>query len=217
MNKRQIKKKKRKTLQCEKEIKRNKKLIKKYPFLLPRSVWTDDIIWDYDYSFTWLDCIDVGWRSAFGELLCEELRSALLRAGQLKEFRFIEIKEKYGTLRLYDSGATQEVHDIIMKYEFISGYICNMCGKPDVEIVDCHGWYLPVCEECYNKIVKRVPEHVRIPYAKRLYEGKNIPMPMSYSVEIYRPNIGRKTIMYDISDTVFKIKERYNGNTHGNR
>ena len=125
MNKRQRKKKINKTVLTEKLIKKNKKLIHKYTFLLPRNVWTDKVVWDYDYSFTELDCLDAGWKKAFGDLLCEELRSALLKSGNLKSFRFSQIKEKYGTLRLYNFGATQEVLDIIHKYEFISGYICK--------------------------------------------------------------------------------------------
>ena len=35
------------------DIEKNKELIKKYPFLLPRNVWTDKVPEDYDYSYTY--------------------------------------------------------------------------------------------------------------------------------------------------------------------
>ena len=42
------------------KIKENKKLVKEFPFLLPRNVWTGEIISDYDYSFTELDSMPDG-------------------------------------------------------------------------------------------------------------------------------------------------------------
>ena len=53
----------------KKDIIRNKKLIKKYPWLIPRNRWTDKIPNDYDYSWTELDSMEDGWRKAFGEMM----------------------------------------------------------------------------------------------------------------------------------------------------
>jgi hypothetical protein len=41
-----------------------------------------------------------------------------------------KVKEKYGTLRFYMSTATDEMHDIIDKYEAYSAETCETCGKP---------------------------------------------------------------------------------------
>ena len=52
----------------------NKQLVKKYPFLLPRNRWTGKVPKEYDYSYTELDDMPDGWRKAFGEQMCEEIK-----------------------------------------------------------------------------------------------------------------------------------------------
>ena len=136
------------------DIEKNKELIKKYPFLLPRNVWTDKVLEDYDYSYTRLDEIPDGWRIAFGEQLCEELKDALLQAGYLDKFRFTQIKEKYGTLRLYNNGCNKEAWDVINKYEALSARTCIVCGKPATKISQ--GWICPYCDKCGDNL--KVPE-----------------------------------------------------------
>lgn len=124
----------------------NKELIENYPFLLPRSRWTGEPDEDYDYSHTELDAMPEGWRIAFGEQMCEEIREALIKANCLDEYRIMQIKEKYGSLCWYDGGAPREVHEIIRKYERLSKRICIHCGKPATKIST--GWISPFCDEC---------------------------------------------------------------------
>lgn len=52
-------------------------------------------------------------------------------------------------MRLYTSGAPEEVHDILFKYEFLSDKICCMCGKPATLETD--GYICPYCDECAVK------------------------------------------------------------------
>ena len=132
----------------------NKKLVERYPFLLPRNVWTDKIIPEYNYEFTNYDDIATGWKIAFGEFLLEDLREALVKTNYLDKFRFTQIKEKYGSLRLYCNGAPEEVYDVLNRYEFISEYICIKCGNPHACVVDDYGWYLPLCKDCWDKANK---------------------------------------------------------------
>ena len=54
-------------------VEENKKLIEKYPFLMPRNVWTDELLKDYDYSFTLYDEMPKGWADAFGMQMLEEI------------------------------------------------------------------------------------------------------------------------------------------------
>lgn len=47
--------------------------------------------------YTELDCMDIGWRKAFGMDFCKDLRKALIRVGGYKllyNFRILQIKEK---------------------------------------------------------------------------------------------------------------------------
>lgn len=83
-------------------------LIGKYPFLIPRYDWSGEIIEDYDYTSTYLDDIPVGWKIAFGEMMCEEIKQELIRCNYLDEYRILQIKEKYGC---YDSET-----EVLTKY-----------------------------------------------------------------------------------------------------
>ena len=134
------------------DIEKNKELCVKYPFLIPRNVFTDEIPEGYDYSYTRLDDFEPGWKISFGEQLCEELKEALEKANYLEEFRFTDIKEKWGTLHLYNFGCNQESWDVIHKYEKASRYICGHCGKPATKVST--GWIYPYCDECADKFAK---------------------------------------------------------------
>lgn len=145
--------------QKKKQVKiQNKKLIEKYPFLLPRSCWSGKVVKGYDYTYTELDNIPKGWRKSFGILMCEELKEALIKADLLNTYRIYDIKEKYASLRWSGSGATQEVYDIIDKYEYLSRHICIVCGKFDVNLFD-DGWVCPYCDKCF--IEQKRYEHNR--------------------------------------------------------
>ena len=129
--------------------KQNKNLCEKYPFLIPRNPFTGEIVQDYNYEYTMLDEIPDGWRIAFGEQLCEELRQELKNNNCLNNYHIIQIKEKYGELRWYDSGNTENGHNIIHKYEDISRKTCICCGKPATKITT--GWISPYCDNCVPK------------------------------------------------------------------
>ena len=78
----------------EKIIAENKRLVEEYPFLIPRNRFTDEIPDDYDYTYTELDDMPDGWRKAFGEQMCAEIKEAL--GPDIYDYRVIQIKEKYG-------------------------------------------------------------------------------------------------------------------------
>ena len=153
---------------------RNRKLCERYPFLIPSNRWSGiriteaggggywpgnpDEIPEYDYEFTELDDMPEGWRIAFGEQMCEELKQELLASGgeeALQEYRIVQIKEKYGFLRWYDNGCTSRwCHEILPKYEALSERTCIRCGKPATQIST--GWISPWCDECAKSIPYRM-------------------------------------------------------------
>ncbi len=128
------------------EIKRNRQLVEKYPFLLPRNRWDGKPDEDYSYEYTELDAMPSGWRKAFGEQMCEEVAEALREADYLDAYRICDIKEKYGTLRWYDFGAPDKVYGIVDKYENISARTCINCGETATKISQ--GWISPFCDKC---------------------------------------------------------------------
>ncbi len=116
-------------------------LVGKYPFLAIEKT--------NDYTTTWFDSIPIGWRKAFGEMICEEIKQQLISDGELDEYVIFEIKEKFGQLRWYDNGS-RAVYRIIDKYSVLSEHICINCGKPDVPMTNC-GWWSPYCKKCFTK------------------------------------------------------------------
>lgn len=192
--------------QKKKRIKmRNKKLVKLYPFLLPRNVWTGEVVKDYDYSFTEYDCIDEGWQKGFGKFLLEDIREACLKTNFLNRLRFSQIKEKYGSLRMYDCGAPQDVRDVLQDYEFISQYICIECGSPYARIVNNCGWDLPLCEHCFEKKNQRRANSVSW---KDAVGNSAIGIPDEYRINIYSQ--GQEIVeTHNISNTTEKIRKRF--------
>lgn len=130
---------------------KNKALIERFPFLMPRNRWTDKIPEDFDYSYTELDAMPDGWRKAFGEQMCEEIRAELVCVDYLDKYRITQIKEKYGSLRWYDLGCTERMlREIIPKYESLSVRTCIQCGEPATKIST--GWICPYCDVCADKV-----------------------------------------------------------------
>lgn len=131
----------------------NKKLVEEYPFLLPRNVFSDKLIEDYDYEFTWLDDLPDTWRDKFSEPMLKELKEILIEGNYLNEYRIMQIKEKFSTLRWYDNGipkcVSDKYNDWLLKYEKISGEICFYCGEPAVGRT--RGWILAICQECADE------------------------------------------------------------------
>jgi hypothetical protein len=195
---------------------RNKKLVKKYPWLKPRNVWTGRLVKDYDYSWINWGCLP-GWDVAYGDMYLKELGEAVKNQ---KDFMILEIKEKYGMNRCYTNGTTREAHNIIDKYEFISSGICYQCGKPDVPMVNA-GWICPECFDCFKKRMRG--EHSKYRNAteeeiRKLYDEladepnedgtwriPDVRRVKHWDSEHDEPYI----IEYDISDTVKAIRDRY--------
>lgn len=198
--------------QKKKQLKmRNKKLVKRYHFLLPKNVWTGKVVKGYDYTWTELDCLGKGWKAGFGKLLLEDLREACIKTNFLDKLQFSQIKEKYGSLRLYNFGAPQEVQDVIQKYEFISQYSCYYCGSPEATIVNDYGWYLPVCKCCWGKNNKKREQkgYSNIKPWEEVAEQDDVGLPNEYKYTIYYPDKGKETTTVDISETANKIRRKY--------
>jgi len=138
------------------EQKRNYDLILLYPFLLPKNRWDRGLSLDKDFGFdfTWteMDSMPVGWRISFGKDLLNELKEALLKSNSLYDYMILDIKEKYGTLRWYDNGNTMAGDDVIRKYEQLSAETCIKCGEPSTHFTE--GWIMPLCDACDNKVKK---------------------------------------------------------------
>lgn len=188
-------------------IDKNKALIEKYPFLLPRYAYSDEIIEDYDYSWTELDAIPDGWRKTYGKLICEDI--AKMMGEKAKDFRFIQIKEKFGQLRMYDNGATEEWDIQNMKYEHLTENTCIRCGKIGVPMTD-DGWFLPLCKECYEKNAEEKKKYRKIvpKYEDVVCDYGEEGYRFSPTFEVHRySRDGDEVITVDCGDILERIEE----------
>lgn len=133
----------------------NKKLIERYPFLLPRHSLSE--ICSTNFESTELDAMPVGWRTAFAEDLCKEIMEELVRNNCVETYQILQIKEKYGELRWYSQGGTEWIHrEIVPKYEKMSRRICIQCGQPATLVTK--SWVAPWCNTCAEQLPR--PEYV---------------------------------------------------------
>lgn len=123
--------------------------------------WIDEKILDNIFilpSYTEWDAMPAGWNKAFGKQYLKELKKQLKKDKMLYKFRIMDLKEKYGTLRLYVNYGSKELYNIIDKYESLSSNTCIECGKPTTHTSK--GWISPYCEECAStqpeKYIRRI-------------------------------------------------------------
>ena len=194
-----------------KQRKYNKWLCDRYPFLIPRNVWSDKISWSKKYSWTEAEGFPTGWWKAFGLLMCEDLRDELLKYNYLEKFRFTQIKEKYGELRAYHNGIPKGAKDIIPKYTVLSRNICIVCGRPDVPMIG-HGWISPECFDCWKKRNKwhlnKTKEELMKIYEDEKTNVEDIgKMHDTYVYHAYKGDEEWIKVEVDISETAGKIRE----------
>ena len=145
--------------------------VKRKLIFLPKSVASTYLVWRFPFlkfshdngkvfhTSCWFWLIDTyngflgerlrGWRKSIGIQMCKELKDALKRHGQLHSYHITDIKEKFGALTIYDDGAPEEVHDILLKYEYITSRTCVNCGRRAKYVTK--GYILPFCEDCIEK------------------------------------------------------------------
>ena len=142
----------------------NRELCSRFPFLRPWNRFTGEYVHPYDYSYTELDDMPSGWRKRFGMKMCEEIRTALIGDGDLDRWKIVQMKEKYGELRIYDNGHKKgsPIDSIINKYALISRYTCVLCGADATRVTT--GWISPYCDKCCP--------NVRYKTIKEAYEGE---------------------------------------------
>ena len=103
------------------------------------------------------DFLPEGWTDTFIPEMKRELANVL--GSYIDDFTVFQIKDKYGSLRVYWSWAdrnytndeakdigilTTDIKAIIRKYEKISEKTCVVCGKEATKMTD--GWIMPVCD-----------------------------------------------------------------------
>ena len=80
--------------------------------------------------------------------LCQHLQWNIDRNGD-PQLKAVQVKEKFGSLRVYTEGGNAEQHAVIHFAEALSYGICETCGTTKgVEQRRKNGWVYTSCEEC---------------------------------------------------------------------
>jgi len=207
--------KNRKELKKKKRIKlRNKKLIKQYPWLLPRNVWTGKVLDNFDYSWHELDGLPDGWLKAFGKFLIKDMGELLKKAHFEREYRIVQTKEKFGRACIYDNGVPKSIYEdfrhVIHTYETISENVCACCGRTDV-FMTYSGWDYPLCKHCYETHINDTR-----PYEEVISDKDTGKMADSYTIRRFGTE-GNEDTTYDIHETAEKIRRAYARKTRRSR
>lgn len=117
-----------------------KKLIEKYPQLFAD---TDKPATDSLMCFG-CECGD-GWFNII-DMACALIAHHIEHKPEKDVFRWVQIKEKYGTLRLYLSGHDEYIAGVIDMAEALSSRVCEVCGCPGSVIGA--GWLMARCDSC---------------------------------------------------------------------
>lgn len=128
-----------------------KELIKRHRILQKKKInlFNNDNMPFYAFEAWGISCGD-GWNQLLDDL-CEKIEAELDKLPELEDnFRILQIKEKFGGLRFYVSGATEEIQKIIDLYEELSYNICEMCGK-EGKLRKIGGWIYTLCNKCCSE------------------------------------------------------------------
>lgn len=102
--------------------------LKEYLAIEDKSNWTD---WQKSY-YTQDRLVEL-------EAKLKELEEKIPVAAQ--------VKEKFGGLRFYVHGATEEQYEIIHNAEAMSYYVCEECGTMKTARLYSFGWYRTLCDQ----------------------------------------------------------------------
>lgn len=94
----------------------------------------------------YIECGD-GWKDLIIDLFSEIAPQISTKKESIK---ILQIKEKYGQLRVYFSSDkyNENINNIIYKYENLSKKICELCG--DKSTIVTSGWIKNLCNSCYT-------------------------------------------------------------------
>ena len=120
----------------------DKRLVEEFPNLYKNrnaSPQTTCMCWGFTCGDGWFELIyDLS--SKLEDLILQ------LPESEKQECAAAQCKEKFGGLRFYIDGATEEMHDLISEAEDLSFHICEFCGAKGKR-ENLKGWITTVCEE----------------------------------------------------------------------
>lgn len=97
---------------------------------------------------SYLGFVGPGWNNLLANCL-QELEDICNQKGY--DVEIMQLKEKFGSLRIYLSSYYPELEEIIDRYSKLSETTCEQCGNPSDGVHLYKGWYRSLCGECKMK------------------------------------------------------------------
>ncbi len=94
------------------------------------------IAFGFEVSEYWLPVLEKG----FDDI------AEIVKEQGLIDFRITQVKEKFGSLRIYCMYYTDEIDEVIDRMEEEAETICESCGAPGKLRTD--GWMVVRCDKC---------------------------------------------------------------------
>ena len=126
------------------------KLYAKYPALFaqkdlsPRETL---MCWGIDVGDGWYNIMDALCSSITYYLKYKKKPEADENADSEFIVEFVQVKEKFGALRIYTNFGDEAIDSMISLAARLSQLTCDTCGSPGKNIL-IRGWYQTLCEPC---------------------------------------------------------------------
>jgi hypothetical protein len=65
-----------------------------------------------------------------------------------EKINITQVKEKFGSLRFYYTGGSDEFRGMVTMAEMLSSFMCERCGDRGDQMVSKHGWITTECHGC---------------------------------------------------------------------
>lgn len=112
----------------------SQEIMAKYSFFHPEKSETESLMcFGFECGKGWYNLIDE---------LCQKIKDT----NPPEDFEIIQVKEKFGTLRVYTNYSTKEIEELITEAENKSAVTCEVCGDVGKETGDY--WIRTLCEKC---------------------------------------------------------------------
>jgi len=120
------------------------KLFKDYPKIfrqkdLPKT--QTSMCWGLECGNGWYKLIDI---------LCSQLQWDIDHNKE-PQIEATQVKEKFGTLRFYTTGASERQNGMISFAESLCEEICEKCGSME-KVSQTEGWIQTLCEKCKEEL-----------------------------------------------------------------
>jgi len=102
----------------------------------------------------YFECKDGWYNLIYSACLLVQSENSRNEEKGVPAFEFVQIKEKFGTLRAYMSGTNDYCRGVVSNAEYLSGITCEECGTPGRTRVY-GGFWITLCQSCADKFSQK--------------------------------------------------------------